>query len=165
MTVSVNPKRIRVLLVDDRQLLTDALAHVLGDEPDIDVVGVACSVGATKRLARRVDVALVDYRLPDGTGADAARAIRARHPAARVVMLTEVSDDVAIRASIRAGTDAFVTEHDPFRDVVSAVRSVHAGTAVARRTIASDRGARSHRRMRARDDVATDGLTPREAEV
>ena len=76
--------RIRVLLVDDQQLLTDSLARLLAAEPDIEVVGVAGTVAAAKQLAReRMDVVLMDYRLPDGTGAEATRAIKARWASAR----------------------------------------------------------------------------------
>ena len=74
----------RVLLVDDHQLLTDSLARLLTAEPDIEVVGIAGSVAETRRLtARRMDVVLMDYRLPDGTGADATRIVKARWPGAR----------------------------------------------------------------------------------
>src|SRR5450756_3002931 len=83
---------IRVLLVDDHQLLTGALSQILSRERDITVVGVAATVAEAKALAReRLDVVLMDYRLPDGTGAEATRAIKARWPAARVVMLTALT--------------------------------------------------------------------------
>ena len=63
-----------MLLVDDHQLLTDSLARLLGSEPDLEVVGIAGSVAEAKQLAReRMDVVLMDYRLPDGTGAEATR--------------------------------------------------------------------------------------------
>jgi len=63
-------KPIRVLLVDDHQLLTGALSQMMSLEPDLRVVGVAGSVAEAKAMSRdRVDVVLMDYRLPDGTGA------------------------------------------------------------------------------------------------
>src|SRR5450759_1990438 len=87
---------IRVLLVDDHQLLTGALSQMLSREPDIIVAGVAGSVAEAKAMAReRLDVVLMDYRLPDGTGAEATRAIKARWPAARVVMLTALTEVLA----------------------------------------------------------------------
>src|SRR6185437_10946199 len=101
-------KRIRVMLVDDHQLLTGSLAALLEREPDIEVVGVAASVAQARSIAReRLDVVLMDYRLPDGTGADATRAIKARWPAARIVMLTAVNDDETVLESIQAGADGY----------------------------------------------------------
>ena len=83
------PDPIRVLLVDDQQLLTDSLARLLAAEPDIEVVGVAATVAEARAHAReRMDVVLMDYRLPDGTGAEATRSNKARWPTARVVERT-----------------------------------------------------------------------------
>ena len=84
------PRPIRVLLVDDHRLIPESLARVLGAEADIRIVGIAGSVAEAKALANAepLDVVLMDYRLPDGTGVDATRAIKARWPSARVVMLT-----------------------------------------------------------------------------
>ena len=69
------PSSIRVLLVDDHQLLTDALAGLMRHTDDIEVVGVCGSLAAVQDAIRSsrtsVDVALMDYLLPDGTGADA----------------------------------------------------------------------------------------------
>jgi len=85
-SVTSETKRIRVLFVEDHQLLADALSAMLAREPDMEVVGVAGTVADAKLMAReRLDVVLMDYRLPDGTGAEATRAIKARWPAARVV--------------------------------------------------------------------------------
>ena len=92
-----DPRPTRVLLVDDHQLLTDSLARVLDAEGDIEVAGVAATVADATRMARdRMDVVLMDYRLPDGTGADATRAIKQRWPSTRVVMLTAVGDDETV---------------------------------------------------------------------
>ena len=102
MTADTRP--IRVLLVDDHQLLTDSLARLLAAEPDIEIMGIAATVADAKELAHeRMDVVLMDYRLPDGTGAEATRAIKARWPSARVVMLTAVQDDETVLESIQAG--------------------------------------------------------------
>jgi two-component system NarL family response regulator len=160
-------KRIRVMLVDDHQLLTGSLAAVLAHEPDIEVVGVAGSVAEAKAMAReRLDVVLMDYRLPDGTGADATRAIKARWPAARVVMLTAVSDDETILESIQAGADGYLTKDRAVEDVVSAVRQAHAGETLLPRSVIVGI---AQRVVAARDRPASrqqlEPLTPRELEV
>jgi two-component system, NarL family, nitrate/nitrite response regulator NarL len=160
-------KPIRVLLVDDHQLLTGALSRMLSGETDIHVVGVAGTVAEAKAIAReRLDVVLMDYRLPDGTGAEATRAIKARWPAARVVMLTALNDDETVLESIQAGADGYLTKDRAVEDVVDAVRAAHAGETLLPRSVivgiaqrvaaARDRG--SERRQ-------IDPLTPRELEV
>jgi DNA-binding NarL/FixJ family response regulator len=160
-------KPIRVLLVDDHQLLTGSLSALLSREPDIEVAGVAGSVAEAKSMARdRLDVVLMDYRLPDGTGAEATRAIKARWPAARVVMLTAVNDDETILESIQAGADGYLTKDRAVDEVVSAVRAAHAGetllprsviVGIAQRVVAArDKG--TERRQ-------VEPLTPRELEV
>jgi DNA-binding NarL/FixJ family response regulator len=163
----VDPKLIRVLLVDDHQLLTGSLAAVLSREPDIRVVGVAGSVADAKAMAReRIDVVLMDYRLPDGTGAEATRAIKARWPAARVVMLTAVSDDETILDSIQAGADGYLTKDRAVEEVVQAVRSADAGETLLPRSVLVGI---AERVIAARDRVPdrrpVEALTPRELEV
>ena len=117
-----------MLLVDDHQLLTDSLARILAAEPDMEVVGIAGTVADAKQLAReRMDVVLMDYRLPDGTGAEATRAIKARWPSARVVMLTAVHDDETVLESIQAGADGYLTKDRAVEDVVKAVRDARSG--------------------------------------
>lgn len=166
--MTAEPKPIRVLLVDDHQLLTGSLSQVLAREPDIDVVGVAGTVADAKSMARdRLDVVLMDYRLPDGTGADATRAIKGRWPGARIVMLTALNDDETVLESIQAGADGYLTKDRAVEDVVSAVRSAHAGETLLPRAVimgiaqrvaaARDRGV--DRRQ------AIEPLTPRELEV
>ena len=131
-----DPRPIRVLLVDDHQLLTGSLSALLSREPDIEVTGIAGTVAEAKALAReRVDVVLMDYRLPDGTGAEATRAIKARWPAARVVMLTAVHDDETILESIQAGADGYLTKDRAVEDVVSAVRAAFAGETLLPRSV------------------------------
>ena len=104
MTADTRP--IRVLLVDDHRLLTDSGAPARA-EPDIEIVGIAATVADAKELAHeRMDVVLMDYRLPDGTGAEATRAIKARWPTARVVMLTAVQDDETVLESTRPAPTA-----------------------------------------------------------
>ena len=106
MTMTTRP--IEVLLVDDHRLLTDSLARLLAAEPDIEIIGIAAAMADAKgSRTRRMDVVLMDYRLPDGTGAEATRAIKARWPTARVVMLTAVQDDETVLESIQAGADGY----------------------------------------------------------
>ena len=161
------PSSIRVLLVDDHQLLTDALAGLLQREPDIDVVGVASSVADARRAAREpLDVALMDYLLPDGTGAEATRVIKRRWPTSKVVMLTAVNDDETMLDAVDAGADGYLTKEKAGPDVVHAVRAAHAGEILLPRAVAYEL---AHRVGAARRAGNSNGdiydLTPRELEV
>jgi DNA-binding NarL/FixJ family response regulator len=162
-----DPKPIRVLLVDDHQLLTGALAQMLSQEADIKVVGVAGTVSDAKALAReRLDVVLMDYHLPDGTGADATRAIKARWPAARVVMLTALNDDETVLESIQAGADGYLTKDKAVEEVVSAVRAAHAGETLLPRSVIVGIAQRvAAARDRGGERRQVEPLTPRELEV
>ena len=165
MAAGINP--IRVLLVDDHQLLTDSLARLLAAEPDIEVVGVAGTVADARRLSReRMDVVLMDYRLPDGTGAEATRAIKARWPTARVVMLTAIADDETVLESIQAGADGYLTKDRAVEDVVSAVRDARAGETLLPRSVIVGIAQRvATARERPLDRPTIDPLTARELDV
>lgn len=165
--MSIEQKPIRVLFVEDHQLLAEALAAMLAREPDMEVVGTAGSVADAKLMAReRVDVVLMDYRLPDGTGADATRAIKARWPAARVVMLTAVKDDETVLESIQAGADGYLTKDRAADDVVQAVRAAYAGETLLPRSVIVEIARRvAAGRERGDERRLIEPLTPRELEV
>jgi DNA-binding NarL/FixJ family response regulator len=165
--VTSDTKAIRVLLVDDHQLLTGSLSQMLALEPDIDVVGVAGTVADAKLLAReRLDVVLMDYRLPDGTGAEATRAIKLRWPSAHVVMLTALNDDETVLESIQAGADGYLTKDRAVEDVVGAVRAAHAGETLLPRSVIMGIAQRvAAARDRSAERRQIEPLTPRELEV
>ena len=158
---------IRVLLVDDHQLLTQALAGLLGQESDMAVVGIAGTVAEAKAAARdRLDVVLMDYRLPDGTGAEATRAIKARWPHAKVIMLTAIADDQTVLDSIQAGADGYLTKDRASEEVVDAVRQAHAGEILLPRAVVFEIAQRvAAARRRGNSKSAVEQLTPREVEV
>ncbi len=121
-------KAIRVLLVDDHRALADPLAKLLAQEPDFRVIGAAYTVAEARQMLReRVDVVLMDYALPDGTGAEATRAVKARWPTAHVVMLTAKDDDETVLDSIQAGADGFLSKTATIDEVTAAVRAADAG--------------------------------------
>jgi DNA-binding NarL/FixJ family response regulator len=121
-------RSIRVLLVDDHRALAEALSRLLAAEPGISMVGVAYSAAeARARLREPFDVVLMDYALPDGTGAEVARAVKARWPRTPVIMLTAHDDDETVLDSIQAGADGFLSKTASTDEVVSAVRAAYAG--------------------------------------
>ena len=165
--MSADPKRIRVLFVEDHQLLADALSAMLAREPDMEVVGIAGTVADAKILSReRLDVVLMDYRLPDGTGAEATRAIKARWPAARVVMVTALTDDETVLESIQAGADGYMTKDRAAEDVVAAVRAAYAGETLLPRSVIVEIARRvAAARERGDERRVVEPLTPRELEI
>lgn len=165
--MTTEPKPIRVLLVDDHQLLTGALSQMLSLENDIEIVGIAGTVADARNMAReRLDVVLMDYRLPDGTGAEATRAIKGRWPTARIVMLTALNDDETILESIQAGADGYLTKDRAVEDVVSAVRAAHAGETLLPRSVIMGIAQRvAAARDRGAERRQIEPLTPRELEI
>ena len=160
-------QRIRVLFVEDHRLLADSLSALLRREPDIAVVGIAGSVAEAKELARnRLDVVLMDYQLPDGTGAEATRAIKARWPAARVIMVTALTDDETVLESIQAGADGYLTKDRAAEEVVLAVRAAFAGETLLPRSVIAEIARRvAVSRERTDERLMIEPLTPRELEV
>lgn len=129
---------VRVLVVDDQQLVRDGIASLLGLEPGVTVVGTAADgPAAVDACASLVpDVVLMDVRMPGGDGVDAAATIRERHPACRVVMLTTFDDDHEVRRAVRAGAAGYLLKDLPAADLAAAVRLAHAGVSPWRPTLA-----------------------------
>ena len=164
---SDNHHPVRVLLVDDHRLILESLARVLDQEPDIRIVGTATTVSEARDAAKEpVDVVLMDYRLPDGTGAEATRTIKARWPASRIIMLTALDDDETVLESIQAGADGYLTKDKAIDDVVATVRAANAGATLLPRDVIvtiAKRVAEARDRQAERPPI--EALTPREHEV
>ena len=124
--------QVRVMIVDDHQLLTESLLMVIKEEQDMTVVATAASVAEARLNARRhkPDVVLMDYRLPDGLGTDAARLIREENPEIKIVMLTGFPDDAILLAAIEAGCSGYITKDSAVSEAIQAVRAAHAGEAL-----------------------------------
>lgn len=120
---------IRVFLLDDHEVVRRGLRELLEAQGDIEVVGESgLAVEAAHRApALRPDVAILDARLPDGSGIDAARDIRSVDPTIQVLILTSYEDDEALFASIMAGASGYVLKQIKGTDLVDAVRRVAAG--------------------------------------
>lgn len=120
---------LRVMLVDDHEVVRQGLRALLEAEDDIEVVAEADSGSSAVSLAsaHRPDVVVMDVRMPGGSGVDACRAIRDERPDAQVIMLTSFSDDEALFNSIMAGAAGFVLKQIRGRDLVDAIRTVGGG--------------------------------------
>jgi two-component system, NarL family, response regulator DevR len=123
---------IRVYLLDDHEVVRQGLRALLESSGDIEVVGESGSaVDATNRIpALRPDVAVLDGRLPDGSGIEVCRAVRAVDPTIRALILTSYDDDEALFAAIMAGAAGYVLKEIRGTDLVRAVRQVAAGNSL-----------------------------------
>jgi two-component system, NarL family, response regulator DevR len=123
---------IRVFLLDDHEVVRHGLRALLESAGDIVVVGESgLAVEATARIpALHADVAVLDARLPDGSGIEVCRAVRAVDPDVRALILTSYDDDEALFAAIMAGASGYVLKEIGGHDLVGAVRQVAAGNSL-----------------------------------
>ena len=123
------PAPLRVMLVDDHEIVRDGIKAMLDTQDDIVVTAQAGSVQeAIDEAARtRPDVVVMDVRLADGSGIEATRQIRADHPETKVLMLTSFADDEALFSSIMAGASGYVLKQVKSGELLRAIRSVGAG--------------------------------------
>ncbi|WP_432485202.1 response regulator [Kineococcus esterisolvens] len=169
---------VRVVLVDDQQLVRAGFRMVIDSQPDLEVVGEASDGLAALQLVERTDcdVVLMDVRMPGIDGIEATRRIttapRAEgDPAPRVVVLTTFDLDEYVVAAIGAGASGFLLKDAPPEEMLAAVRTVHAGDAVI--AASSTRRLLQHVGPMLRQGAASPAapralppdLTPRELEV
>ena len=123
---------VRVLLVDDHEVLAASLAQVLDSEPDLVAVGTASTLEQARSMIRSTapDVLLLDHRLPDGDGVSAIPELLALRGSMRVVVLTASAADHVLVAAIEAGAAGFVSKTRSLSEVTSAVRAAATGEAV-----------------------------------
>jgi DNA-binding NarL/FixJ family response regulator len=120
---------IRVLTVDDHELVRKGLAAILSAEPGFQLVAEANSGREAVRLFRehRPDVTLMDLRLPDGSGVEATRQIRAEFTDARIIVLTSYDGDQDIYRALEAGVRGYLLKEMVHTEVLRAIRVVHSG--------------------------------------
>ncbi len=124
--------RIRLVLVDDSQVVRTGLRTLLGTESRVEIVGEAGSVSTAVETCTRLkpEVVLLDIRLPDGTGFDACRQILAKLPDTRVLVLTSVADETLVDEAIRAGAHGYLLKEIDSRGLLQAVFDVSEGKSI-----------------------------------
>jgi DNA-binding NarL/FixJ family response regulator len=152
-----SPAAIRILAVDDHDLVRKGIAAILSTEPDLELVATASWGGEAFQLFRRhqPDVTLMDLRLPDMSGSEVTLAIRQELPDARIIALTSYDGDQDIYRALEAGVRGYLLKEMVHTEVVKAIRVVHAGKRFLPAEVAQQLAGFF-------PDVA---LTPREVEV
>ncbi|MEV6277448.1 response regulator transcription factor [Nocardia sp. NPDC051832] len=163
---------IRVLIVDDQQLVRAGLRMLCQTAGDLEVIGEAATGADAVRLAEqtRPEVVLMDLRMPGMDGIRATAAILANHPATRIIALTTFDDDDHLYPALSAGACGFLVKDAAPADLLDGIRRAAAGGRpfspdVLQRMVDSAIAARTETPAELADPTAAFGLTPREAEV
>jgi DNA-binding NarL/FixJ family response regulator len=120
---------IRIIIADDHGVVAEGLKHVVEAQADMQVVALAVDGREAVRQARELqpDVVLMDLSMPELNGADATRAILERDPKCRVIVLSMYSEREYVRRALKAGAVGYVVKRSAAKEVVDAIRAVHAG--------------------------------------
>ena len=155
--MSDDPSTIRVLTVDDHQLIRVGIATLLLPESDMKLVGEASNgrEAVAKFRECQPDVTLMDLQMPEMTGFDAIIAIRNEFPDARIIVLTTYAGDVQAQRAIKAGAQAYLLKNLLYKELLHTIRAVHAG----RKAMSPDVAAQIA------EHSGEEGLTPKEIDV
>jgi DNA-binding NarL/FixJ family response regulator len=155
--MSISPSLIRILTVDDHALLREGVAALVNAEPDMKLVAEASNgkEAIEKFRSHRPDVTLMDLQMPGLNGIEAINRIQSEFPNARIIVLTTYTGDVQVLRALKAGARGYILKGHVHRELLEAIRAVHAGQKRIPPEIAADLA----------DHAVDDELTPREIDV
>ncbi|MBE3589406.1 MAG: response regulator transcription factor [Firmicutes bacterium] len=158
---------IRVMLVDDHEVVRLGLKSLLDRTPGLQVVAEAGTVQEAVAAARRTqpDVVVMDVRLPDGSGIDACREIRSERPETQVIMLTSYPDDEALFASITAGAAGYILKQTRGKVLAQAIETVSRGGSLLDPTLTQKVFERLRTPAKASGETGLASLTPQERRI
>ncbi|MEV7887066.1 response regulator [Streptomyces sp. NPDC002817] len=164
--MSQEPTAVRVLVVDDQQLIRDGIASLLSIRPGITVVGTAVNgrEAVEKAVELGPDVVLMDVRMPELDGVEAVAVLRGRAPECRVVMLTTFDDEEYVVQALRAGASGYLLKDLPAEELAQAIRLAHAGVTQLDSSVAA-RLAAALPRAAPDPPAVTPALSPREIDI
>jgi DNA-binding NarL/FixJ family response regulator len=155
--MSTDPSSIRIMTVDDHPLLRQGIATLIDSEPDMKLVAEA-SDGAeaiAQFRLHRPDVTLMDIQMPNVNGTEAIEQIRSEFPDAKILVLSTYAGDVQVLRALKAGARGYILKGDVRKELLAAIRTVHAGRKRIPPEIAAELA----------DHAADDQLSSREIEV
>ncbi|WP_327721471.1 response regulator transcription factor [Streptomyces sp. NBC_00490] len=164
--MSQEPTAVRVLVVDDQQLIRDGIAALLSIRPGITVVGTAVNgrEAVEKAVELGPDVVLMDVRMPELDGVEAVAVLRGRAPGCRVVMLTTFDDEEYVVQALRAGASGYLLKDLPAEELAQAVCLAHAGVTQLDSSVAA-RLAAALPHAAPEPPAAAPALSPREIDI
>ena len=155
---------IRLLLVDDHEIVRRGLRELLEANPDLSVIHQAGTVEAALALdLSDVNVAVLDVRLPDGSGVDLCRSLRESYPHLNCLMLTSFSDNEALNASVLAGAQGYVLKNVRGDDLVTSIRRVAQGEMLL--SAEQIERARDRLRRQINEDLRLESLSAQERRI
>jgi DNA-binding NarL/FixJ family response regulator len=166
-TVAPTRRPLRLLVVDDHEVVRQGLVSVLDRREGFEVVAQADTAAEAVAQARRYepDIVVMDVRLPDGSGIEACREIRAELPATRVVMLTSYPDEQAVFSAIIAGASGYLLKQIRARDLVAALEAVGRGESLLDPVVTEKVLERVRRMASGGMDDELSGLTAQERKI
>jgi DNA-binding NarL/FixJ family response regulator len=128
---------IKLVIVDDHALFREGLASIIRLDPGIEVSGLAGTVQEAVEVVRTLkpDIVLMDFSLPDGTGADATRMVLAEHPDCKIIFLSMSESDENLFAAVRSGAKGYLLKNMSPSKLVTTIRSVHEGESALSRSM------------------------------
>jgi DNA-binding NarL/FixJ family response regulator len=157
MQITTQSSPIRILAVDDHPLLREGIGALIGTQPDMRLVAEAASgrEALEKFRTTRPDITLMDIQMPDMSGIDAIMAIRTECPDARIIVLTTYAGDALAERALRAGAQGYLLKGSIRKELLDAIRKVHAGSKRIQPEIAAELAS----------CLGEEGLSVRELEV
>jgi two-component system response regulator DevR len=167
MAESPPARTLRLLVVDDHEVVRQGLVALLDRRPGFQVVAEAGTVEEAIAQARvhQPDIVVMDVRLPDGSGVEACREIRAELPETRVIMLTSFPDDEAVLSAIVAGASGYLLKQIRARDLVAALEAVGRGESLLDPAVTERVLERVRRMASGQADDELSVLTPQEQKI
>jgi DNA-binding NarL/FixJ family response regulator len=167
MAESPPARTLRLLVVDDHEVVRQGLVALLDRRPGFQVVAEAGTVEEAIAQARlhQPDIVVMDVRLPDGSGVEACREIRAELPETRVIMLTSFPDDEAVLSAIVAGASGYLLKQIRARDLVAALEAVGRGESLLDPAVTERVLERVRRMASGQSDDELSVLTPQEQKI